>query len=250
MSSDRGRGRCCVVLGDSIVAGWGVREGCSYPALLQRWLNEGDEGVPYSIINAGVPGDTVVGGCLRYARDVRVHAPDTLLIAFGLNDGALQRAPYDAGHERTWRTLHAPWEGFLLYQRGGRVLQRVGGEEVLGEQQEAEPRVKPEVFFAGLSDLVRWGRRDGAEVHLLSLTPVSVKKLSADQWRRYLLYDSLIREVGRYHGVPLIDLADNGSDPFSPAYMLAGDGIHLLAAGQAWLARRVYAHLMGERRKE
>lgn len=239
-----------MVLGDSIVAGWGVPGKYSYPALLQEWLNEGDEGIRHSVSNAGIPGDTVMGGCLRYERDVRAHAPDTLLIAFGLNDGALPRTPYDARSERRWRTRHPPWRRMLLCQRGQRVLKRMDGENVLDGQQGGEPRVRPEIFIAGLSDLVRWGRRDGAAVYLLSLTPVSRQKRSVDQWRRYTLYDNLIREVARYQSVPLIDLAEDADDPFSPASMLAEDGIHLLTTGQVWLARQVYGYLGNERRKE
>jgi lysophospholipase L1-like esterase len=48
----------------------------------------------------------------------------------------------------------------------------------------------------------------------------------------------------------LIDLADTDGDSFVSASMLAGDGIHLRATGQEWLARRVYAHLVSDGRKE
>lgn len=252
-SSDRDREKRIAVLGDSIVAGWGVREGHDYPALLQKWLNEKDgRNVHYSVINAGVPGDTVLDGCLRYDRDVRAHAPHTLLIGFGLNDGALGRTPYDAQRERRWRAQHAPWRRRLLCRRGKRALRKGlgGAESISPDEGRTAPRVRPEFFFPALSDLIRWGRRDGADVHLLSLTPVSRQKLSSGQWRRYVLYDNLIGEVARRHGVPLIDLDDVEDDPFLPASMLAGDGIHLLAKGHQWLARRVYAHLARERKRQ
>ena len=53
--------RTLVVLGDSITYGWGLPYELSYPALLNRRLNEGVAGSrPWRVINAGVPGDTVL----------------------------------------------------------------------------------------------------------------------------------------------------------------------------------------------
>jgi lysophospholipase L1-like esterase len=50
--------------------------------------------------------------------------------------------------------------------------------------------------------------------------------------------------------VLLIDLADADGEPFTPESMLAGDGVHLRAAGQEWLAGRVHAHLVSDGRRE
>ena len=73
-----------VILGDSLTAGLGLPIAEAYPSLLQRRI--ADEGLHYTIVNAGVSGDTTAGGLSRLdwalAGDVRV-----LVVALGGNDG-------------------------------------------------------------------------------------------------------------------------------------------------------------------
>lgn len=73
-----------VALGDSLTAGFGIRQDQSYPALLQRRLDEA--GYRYEVVNAGVSGDTSAGGLSRLDwsldGDVRI-----LIVALGANDG-------------------------------------------------------------------------------------------------------------------------------------------------------------------
>src|SRR4051812_29931894 len=52
-----------VILGDSLTAGLGLPMARAYPSLLQRRLD--DEGLMYTIVNAGVSGDTSAGGLSR-----------------------------------------------------------------------------------------------------------------------------------------------------------------------------------------
>jgi acyl-CoA thioesterase-1 len=73
-----------VALGDSLTAGLGLVESQSYPALLQKKLDQ--EGYEFEVVNAGVSGDTSAGGLRRLdwalEGDVRV-----LVVALGANDG-------------------------------------------------------------------------------------------------------------------------------------------------------------------
>jgi acyl-CoA thioesterase-1 len=73
-----------VVLGDSLTAGLGISASDSYPALLQRKIDERNLG--FDVVNAGVSGDTSTGGLRRLdwvlQGDVRV-----LVVALGANDG-------------------------------------------------------------------------------------------------------------------------------------------------------------------
>ena len=73
-----------VAFGDSLTAGLGVSSDDSYPAQLQRRLNE--LGYHYQVINAGVSGETTAGGLRRIAWVLKYH-PDVVILELGANDG-------------------------------------------------------------------------------------------------------------------------------------------------------------------
>ena len=79
-----------VFLGDSLTAGLGLPADSSYPALLQRRLDE--QGYRYEVVNAGVSGDTSAGGLRRLdwsiEGDVKI-----LVVALGANDGLRGLSP-------------------------------------------------------------------------------------------------------------------------------------------------------------
>ncbi|MBF0161042.1 MAG: arylesterase [Magnetococcales bacterium] len=73
-------------LGDSLTAGYGVEAEAAYPALLQVRLRQ--EGYPYTVVNAGISGDTTAGGLRRL--EGLLHHPPTpriALLSLGANDG-------------------------------------------------------------------------------------------------------------------------------------------------------------------
>ena len=73
-----------VVLGDSLTAGLGLSMKDAYPTVLQDLIK--DAGLSYTIVNAGVSGDTSAGGVRRldWALDGDVRV---LIVALGGNDG-------------------------------------------------------------------------------------------------------------------------------------------------------------------
>jgi acyl-CoA thioesterase-1 len=73
-----------VILGDSLTAGLGLPISRAYPSLLQRDIDEA--GLKYTIVNAGVSGDTSAGALSRldWALDGDVRI---LVVALGGNDG-------------------------------------------------------------------------------------------------------------------------------------------------------------------
>lgn len=73
-----------VAFGDSLTAGLGVQAGESYPAQLQRRLD--DLKYPYRVINAGVSGDTTAGG-LRRVPWILKNEPELVILELGANDG-------------------------------------------------------------------------------------------------------------------------------------------------------------------
>jgi acyl-CoA thioesterase-1 len=86
--SDEGSGEVprkkILVLGDSLSAGFGLDISESYPSILQNRIDEKD--LPYTVVNAGVSGDTTAGGLRRLSKllsqDVSI-----LILALGANDG-------------------------------------------------------------------------------------------------------------------------------------------------------------------
>jgi acyl-CoA thioesterase-1 len=74
-----------VVLGDSITAGYGLDPSEAYSALLQKKLDAA--GLNYTVVNAGVSGDTTAGGLRRIGWALGKEGADLLLIALGGNDG-------------------------------------------------------------------------------------------------------------------------------------------------------------------
>jgi acyl-CoA thioesterase-1 len=74
-----------VILGDSITAGYGLDPQEAYPALLQKKIDSA--GLPYTVTNAGVSGDTTAGGLRRIVWALGKQGADVLVIALGGNDG-------------------------------------------------------------------------------------------------------------------------------------------------------------------
>ncbi len=80
-ADDNKPAKTILCLGDSLTAGYGVKEEFSYPSLLQNSL-----GKDYTIINAGVSGNTSAGG-LRRVNWYFNRKIDILILALGANDG-------------------------------------------------------------------------------------------------------------------------------------------------------------------
>lgn len=73
-----------VVLGDSLAAGYGLDPSEAFPALLQKDIDAA--GWNFTVINAGVSGDTTAGG-LRRIDWLLKRRLDVLVLELGGNDG-------------------------------------------------------------------------------------------------------------------------------------------------------------------
>ena len=74
-----------VILGDSLSAGYGVKNNESWPSLLQSSIS--NENLKLSVINAGVSGDTTSGGLYRLPLLLDKHKPKLVILELGGNDG-------------------------------------------------------------------------------------------------------------------------------------------------------------------
>lgn len=73
-----------VAFGDSLTAGFGLAEPESYPYLLQQRLKA--DGYNYEVINAGVSGDTSLGGLERVDWVLGQENVEILILELGAND--------------------------------------------------------------------------------------------------------------------------------------------------------------------
>lgn len=68
-----------VCFGDSITYGYGAEENGDYPSALAALSR-------VTVVNAGVSGDTTIGGVDRMDEDVLSYEPELVIVEFGAND--------------------------------------------------------------------------------------------------------------------------------------------------------------------
>ncbi|WP_250132596.1 GDSL-type esterase/lipase family protein, partial [Vibrio crassostreae] len=74
-----------LVLGDSLSAGYNMDIKQSWPSLLPDALAKHHKTV--TVVNGSISGDTTGNGLARLPQLLEEHAPDTVLIELGANDG-------------------------------------------------------------------------------------------------------------------------------------------------------------------
>jgi acyl-CoA thioesterase-1 len=104
-----------LAFGDSLVAGYGLHDGESYPAKLEAALRA--RGVNARTVNAGISGETTGEGLARLATvlDAQLVKPELVIVSLGANDMLQGRPPAETRANLT-RILQ------LLKARGIRVL--------------------------------------------------------------------------------------------------------------------------------
>ncbi len=93
-----------LVFGDSLSAGYGIRQEAAWPSLLQKRLAE--KRVDYSVVNASISGETTAGGRSRIAEAIGRQRPSIVIIALGANDG-LRGLPVPAMKENLAAMIRA-----------------------------------------------------------------------------------------------------------------------------------------------
>ncbi|MBK8400086.1 MAG: arylesterase [Propionivibrio sp.] len=74
-----------LVFGDSLSAGFGIRQEAAWPTLLHQRLRE--KQLDYNVVNASISGETTSGGRARIEDALARHTPHIVIIALGANDG-------------------------------------------------------------------------------------------------------------------------------------------------------------------
>ena len=81
-----------LILGDSISAGYGLKESENWVQLLENSMKK--SGQKLQIINSSISGDTTIGGLSRIESDLEEYKPNYVLIELGGND-ALRGYPIE-----------------------------------------------------------------------------------------------------------------------------------------------------------
>ena len=81
-----------LILGDSISAGYGLKESENWVQFLEDSLKK--SGQELQIINSSISGDTTIGGLSRIESDLEEHKPNYVLVELGGND-ALRGYPIE-----------------------------------------------------------------------------------------------------------------------------------------------------------
>ncbi len=93
MSAGAAAGQTLLVFGDSLSAGYGLKNGEAWPVLLAERLRRSHP--QYSVVNASISGETSAGGRTRLPSALRQHSPQLVVLALGANDG-LRGLPVEA----------------------------------------------------------------------------------------------------------------------------------------------------------
>lgn len=126
-------------MGDSITAGYGVGDDRAYPALLQEKLDDLD--YEYTVINAGVSGETSAGGLSRIEWLLK-RPLDIFVLELGANDG-LRGQPVESTRKNLTAILEKVKEKFpeaQLFLAGMRVPPNMGSDYAR-EFQSAFPEI-------------------------------------------------------------------------------------------------------------
>ena len=96
-----------LILGDSISAGYGIKESENWVQLLENSLEL--SGRKIEIINSSISGDTTIGGLSRIENDLSIHKPNYVLVELGGND-ALRGYPINKIKSNLLKIIEASFE--------------------------------------------------------------------------------------------------------------------------------------------
>ncbi|MGH9361934.1 MAG: SGNH/GDSL hydrolase family protein [Thermoanaerobaculia bacterium] len=97
--------RVVAALGDSLTLGWGVPEGETWPARLERLLRERCSDGGATVLNAGIGNSNTAMQRARYARRVAPLRPDWVVLGWFINDA--EPAPVPSRNPLLWRSALA-----------------------------------------------------------------------------------------------------------------------------------------------
>ena len=189
-----GRGRI-VILGDSITAGFGLDDpNQAYPALLQQKIDAA--GLPYTVANAGLSGDTTAGG-LRRVDWALGEGADVLIIALGGNDGLRGLSPKQTEENLLGiiKKARAKSPGITVIIAGMQMPENMG-REFVDKFSAVFPRVAQEAGVTLLPFLLEGvgGVSELNQADMIHPTPEGQKRVAENVWK---VLEKALRKDGK-----------------------------------------------------
>jgi isoamyl acetate esterase len=203
-----------VFLGDSITQAGVKPDG--YISLLRTSLDQAGKGTSFELFGAGISGNKVPDLQKRLDQDVLAKKPDLVFVYIGIND--------------VWHFSHPCCKD------------KAGGT----------PKAE---FETGLQDVISRIRKTGARVVVCTPTVIGEKPDGTNEQDQMLEeYAAISRQVAQKNNLPLCDLrqafirylqANNTKN--EEKNVLTSDGVHLNAAGNAFVALQMMPFLEGRK---
>jgi len=217
-----------LAIGDSCTWGWRVAQDESYPAVLQRLLDERYGGGKEQVINAGVPGYSSYRGLL-YLRERGLELkPAIVIVGYGFND--MSAGGDDevriAQNRRLMPLLLA--DDFLIQNIGIYRWARWRMSQADSRSRDWAKRVPPDKYERNLREIVTLARQHGAKVMLINFT--ELRKPSPYKTALFGVAETLDVPLLIYRG-PKFDLVH----PTAEGYRIFAPQILDTMAQQGWL---------------
>lgn len=235
----------------------------AWPSRLEVYLNELGGDQTFEVINAGVPGYTVLDNLIRLQTELTSLDPDLIILYHAHNDlfAAMQATPGGwtaRPNEFIPPRLMDRWfGGSLLYSKVRGRLDLMANARALGSAA-ASPEQQPpfetrldngvEDFRSGVASFVSIAQVHGIPTLLPTVT--TVDQSETEYWTRsfpsaspdevalgYDAYNDVIRDVGASLGAAVVETDSFGVDGFE--FYEEGDPIHFNDAGAEEWARQL-----------
>lgn len=146
-------------LGDSIVMGWGVREEDTYGQQLEGLLNQqGNDGLHYEVINAGVPGWNLENASAYLEAEGLKYEPDLILLDLTIPNDINGKSALLTGNDPgpfRWLSDNTYFWPFLHSQASWMKARAEGKDRV----DTINPPSNPAKYFPLDPDAARWDER-------------------------------------------------------------------------------------------
>jgi lysophospholipase L1-like esterase len=188
--------------GDSTTFGWGVKQGESYPAVLEAKLEETQQymGQDVEVLNAGAPSYTIFQGLQVYLHYVMDLADwDYVVLTFGWNEtpGAELDLEYAMRNPPGRGVVHAARTFFQLF-RTYNFLEDLYFKAIYDGSQDPL-KLAHEQYARLYENFIRFAQGQGSEVIIL---PVLIKPGSAGipMADRMIAFNQTVEELAKKHG--------------------------------------------------